>query len=334
MSIDHTSSADHAADGADDHPSWPSNWGVFGDDDEIGTLNYLTPEAVMGGVAEVRHGKRVPLNLPLNLPDHKAIRRMAELEVAKPYRKSAIYVKTVLKGGHPGRRVLASDDQLSFSLQGSTQWDSFVHVGMEEEGSPGVFYNGRGLDAIDDSGFAHHNSIDRVAEVGIVGRGVLIDVARMITGGDAPLPLDFVITPDMTERCVESQAVEIRPGDIICVRTGWTDRYQSAPPEEHPALFAQVPGIHPDHVWMAHEQRWSAVAADNVGVEVMPFEAPERSAHVLMMRNLGLPFGELFDLRGLHEACVELGQWSFLFVASPLRVPGGVGSPGNAIAVL
>jgi kynurenine formamidase len=319
---------------AGDAPGWPSNWGVFGDDDEIGTLNYLTPEAVMGGVAEVRHGERYPLNLPLDLPDHKAVRRIAEISLADPYRKRPIYVKTVLGGGRTDRRVLASDDQLSFSLQGSTQWDSFVHVGMEERGSPGVFYNGRGADAIDDSGFAHCNGIDKVAEVGIVGRGVLVDVARMVTGGDAPLALDVVITPEMTARCLELQGTDIRRGDIVCIRTGWTDLFQQARPEERPALFARVPGIHPDHVWMAHRQCWSAVAADNVGVEFMPFEAPEISAHVLMMRNLGLPFGELFDFSGLHKACLEHDQWSFLFMSSPLRVPGGVGSPGNAIAVL
>jgi hypothetical protein len=85
---------------------------------------------------------------------------------------------------------------------------------------------------------------------------------------------------------------------------------------------------------MAHEQRWSAVAADNVGVESLPFEAPDISGHVLMMRNLGLPFGELFDLFTLHRACLGNNYWAFLFVSSPLRVPGGVGSPGNAIAIL
>ncbi|MGH9038413.1 MAG: hypothetical protein ACRD0O_21870, partial [Acidimicrobiia bacterium] len=108
-----------------------SNWGVFGDDDEVGTLNFLTPEAVLRGVASVREGRAYPLNLPVNLPTDRPIGR--------PEHEKVAHIRNMQFDG-----LVVNDDHIVLATQGSTQWDSFVHTGADEEGIDGVFYNGVG----------------------------------------------------------------------------------------------------------------------------------------------------------------------------------------------
>src|SRR5437868_10729999 len=177
------------------YPKGPHNWGVFGEADELGTLNYLTPEAVLRGAAAVRTGERYPLSLPLDLPTGRHHGR-PELEKVAFRRNADVY------------GLVANDDYVVLALQGSTQWDSFVHCGVREEGVNGVFYNGVGTEAVDENGFAHRNGIDKVAQVGIAGRGVLLDIARMVTEtDDGILPPEFSITEDVVGDCLRDQGV-------------------------------------------------------------------------------------------------------------------------------
>jgi kynurenine formamidase len=313
-----------------------SNWGAFGEEDQLGTLNYLTPEAVLRGVAAVRAGERYPLNLPLDDPS-------APDRSAPAFKADGLgYEKTTYRNRKQQNGLVVNDDAVRFSTQGSSQWDALIHVGVVEEGVDGIFYNGAGMEAMDDAGLAHTNSIDQVARVGIAGRGVLLDVARHLTGGRAdPLPLTHRITPAETEACMQAQGVTIEPGDVVCFRTGWAEAFMNASAIERQRLLApvegaplpSVPGITPDHALMAKRQHWAAVVADNVGVEAIPMIDPRRSAHVRMMRNLGLLFGELLLLGDLGRACADERRWEFLFVAMPLWIPGGTGSPANAMAL-
>ena len=89
-----------------------------------------------------------------------------------------------------------NDDEVSFPTQGSSQWDSLAHIGMEEPGVDGVFYSGWSRDAIDDEGAARRSGVDAFARAGIVGLGVLLDIARMVTDGDGPLERTHVIVLD------------------------------------------------------------------------------------------------------------------------------------------
>jgi len=287
----------------------------------------------MRGVASVRVGERYRLDLPLGVPDHKSVRRNPIGKVSPPFQKVGFAIKE--PGAHvDGACIIGSDDYVTFALQGSSHWDALAHVGLREDGSDEVFYNRRGIDTVDNYGHARVNGIDGPASVGVVGRGVLLDVARCeANGGDDPLPLSTRITPEMTARCIAEQDVEILPGDVVCLRTGWIERLVAATESERMRLYAESPGLEPSHVELAHRQRWAAVAADNLGVEFMPMGPPRQTAHVLMMRNLGLLFGELFTFRSLADACASDGRWEFLFMSCPLHVPGGLGSPPNAIAV-
>jgi kynurenine formamidase len=320
----------------DPRPGAPelSNWGVFGDDDEVGTLNFLTRGAVLRGVGAVRLGDRYALSLPVDQPRTPGGEGWAFKPEAPPYRKVAHRINGERYG------LVGNDDSMTIATQGSSQWDALIHSGADEEGVDGVFYNGADRSAVDADGYAHRNGIDKVARIGIVGRGVLLDVARMVAGGAAdPLPPGYVITPEETEACVRHQGLDIEPGDVVCFRTGWAEAYLAADDAGRIALLSGrdaagnpgQAGISPDHARMARDQRWAAVVADNAAVEAVPLADPP--AHVRMMRNLGLAFGELFQLGDLAAACAADRRFDFLFVAAPLWIPGGMGSPANALAI-
>lgn len=318
-----------------------SNWGAFGDDDEIGTLNYLTRQAVMRGVSAVKVGDRYPLSLPVDVPSAPDGRPAFKADGPK-YEHN-----TFRNNQRRNEGIIANDDAVTLSTQATSQWDALVHVGMEEDGVAGVFYNGAGLDAVDDKGYAHKNGIDKVARAGIVGRGVLLDMARFLAAGKAtPLPLDYRITPQETAACAKAQGVEIESGDIVCFRTGyaelhldakdgdWDAEYKRLMYSAEPGGLPCVPGITPEHTEMAHAQQWAAVVADNTAVEALPFKpSTSRSAHIRMLRNLGMIFGELFLLRDLAAACAADRRYEFLFVGAPLWIPGGMGSPANSMAI-
>jgi kynurenine formamidase len=274
------------------------------------------------------------LNLPADLPSSPG-------HDAPPFKPDAPgYSRVSYRINLTNNGMVLNDDYVVFATQGSSQWDAFVHTGLDEDGVDGVFYNGLDRSALDKDGFALRGGIDKFAEVGIVGRGVLLDVARMMAGGGGePLPLDHVITPDETRRCIREQDVTIEPGDVVCFRTGWTERFVAADVAERARILTpdpgeklpNVPGLSSDHAGLARHQRWSAVVSDNVGIEALPLRPPP--AHVTMLRNLGLPFGELFIFQAIAQACAADGRWTFLFVAVPMLIRGGSGSPGNAIAI-
>jgi kynurenine formamidase len=304
-----------------------SNWGRFGPDDELGTLNFLTPQRVLAGAACIRHGKRYTLNLPMDLPTHRSYGRPGFSHVAYRHNEDLL-------------GMVCNDDYVVMALQGSSQWDSLVHAGLREPGVEGIFYNGAGTDAVDEDGHAVRNGIEPAATSGIAGRGVLLDIARMVAdGAPGPLPDDFLITEEVTLACARTEGVEIEVGDIVCFRTGWTEAYLDADTDARSAMTSREgewhnPGISPSLVSLAYSQGWSAVTADNMAVEAVPI-LPDwtNSAHILMQRNLGLLFGELFIYRELAEAAVSDHRWDFFFVSVPLRTPGGMGSPSCAMAI-
>jgi hypothetical protein len=150
-----------------------SNWGVFGDDDECGTVNYLTEEVVLRGSQEIIRGERFTLNLPLDQPTPRVLPR--------PYGRPEL-TKTAHVLDRERHGFVVNDDYVLLATQGSSQWDAFIHYGVVEDGVDGVFYNGVPRDAVDEAGFAHRNSIAALAERGIVGRGVLVDIHGVVSG--------------------------------------------------------------------------------------------------------------------------------------------------------
>ena len=285
-------------------------WGTWGDDDDLGTVNLLTPQRVLAAAAEIRTGETISLDLPLNLPDPPLFDREA-------YRHE-IYTLS--------RNEM--DDRLdSFYPQLSTQWDALSHIRCREYG----FWNGR-----PDNPGAEGNDlgIEKYAEHGLVGRGVLVDVGawvgdRAMTSTEIPL--------SVVQEALADQGSELRAGDVLCLRTGWVGTYKALDRAGRQAV-ADVRGycgLRGDEetarfLWDHH---LAAVCADNPAVEVVPGEAWVGSLHRRLMPLLGFAIGEMFDFEELAARCREDGRWSFFFVAVPLKIPGGVGSPGNAVAI-
>jgi hypothetical protein len=304
-----------------------SSWGLWGDDDVYGCLNLLTPECVHAAVASVVDGAVFNLNLELELPDPPLFGR-----------SRAHHAVLDTTTGH--------DDEIdAFNTQSSTQWDGFRHVRHLAHG----YYN----DVEDEDHGVHH-----WARRGIVGRAVLVDVARYREHEGRPLVADKPdpIEPDDILGALDVQRVRVQPGDILLIRTGWLAWYRSRTFDER-AVYAvdRVPpscGLRPGTesarmLWNLHV---AAVATDNPGFEVMPpgallspmalsvlREQPEHTEewflHSSVIAKLGLVIGELFDLDALATACHADGRYTSLFTSAPLNIRGGVASPPNALAI-
>jgi kynurenine formamidase len=283
--------------------------GVYGTTDVLGSLNRLTDERVLEAVREVRTGRVCSLNAPLDWPDPPLFTRGAV---------SHTVVKTAY--GH--------DDYLdAFYPQASSQWDGFRHVRHPDEET---YYNHR-PDA--------ELGIETWARRGIVGRGVLLDVARHRAAAGRTLDwrsADVITVADLEGTAV-CQRVAARPGDVLLVRTGWTAGYRAADPEFVRTCdwrHFSAPGLEGSDEMAARLWDWqiSAIASDNPALEVIPSGLAPLHRHLLV--RLGIPIGELWWLDELAQACEELERYSFLFTSAPQHVIGGVGSSANALAIL
>jgi kynurenine formamidase len=292
-------------------------WGVFGAEDEIGTINLLTTERVLAGVQEVRTGEVHSLNWDITQPS------------PHPYRPVAERTHIVAKG-------LARDDFVSpMYLQYSSQWDGLRHI---EAG--GSFYNGISPDEVDDPS-SLTLGIQHWAKRGIVGRGVLLDVARHRERIGQPIDptTSFQITGALLDEVAAAQAVTIEQGDVLLIRTGWVGWYQSldmAGRTNALTTTSAQPGLAPTEesaAWL-WDRHLAAVAADNMALEIAPLDMTDgHFLHLRLIPGFGLPIGEFFWLDDLATACGGDNRWSFLFTSAPLNVPGGVGSPPNALAI-
>jgi kynurenine formamidase len=302
----------------DDGSPAGTSWGVFGDDDEIGTLNLLDAPRVLAGAQQVVLGEVHSLNWRVDRPCKNVYRRTPQ--------------RVHLGAGNDFGR----DDYIDrFFLQYSSQWDGLRHIVLDN-----VFYNGVSPDVVDDvdSGTL---GIHLWAERGIAGRGVLLDVGRyLLERGE---PIDYrsssTIGVDVLDAAAAVQGVQIEPGDILLVRTGWCGWYETLAPHEQAELFvgdAPQPGLMPGRASAAWlwDHHIAAVAADNVAFEAHPIDASRRdSLHRSLIPGFGMPIGEYFWLDGLADACARDDRWTFLFTSAPLNVHGGVGSPPNALAL-
>ncbi|MBO0688178.1 MAG: LLM class flavin-dependent oxidoreductase [Candidatus Dormibacteraeota bacterium] len=291
-------------------------WGVFGTCDQLGTVNRITPDVVAAAAREVREGEIVNLSLPLTEPGPLSPRRPN--------------LAHTVDGNRSGR-----DDHLdSFYLQGSTQWDGLQHVRYREFG----YYGGREEADLDAGALGVH----RLAERGLVTRGVLVDVAgwRASRGEGIDAEARVPLPPETLDAVLQWEGVSTRRGDVLLVRTGWLTWYRSLDGNRRAALEGTLPemaspGLAPGEetaAWL-WDHGVAAVAADNPALEVVPTVREEGFLHRLLIPLLGMPIGELWDLEGLAEACRRRGRHTFLLTSAPLNLPGGVGTPANAYAV-
>lgn len=291
-------------------------WGVFGEDDVLGTANLLTPDRVLAGTREVTTGAVIPLDLPVDQPDPPLFGR--SLPQHTVIRLNGNEFDERLDGYYP---------------QSSTQWDALAHVRCREFG----FWGGRTHDPTEGG---HELGIQALAEHGIVGRAVLADVERWAASTGRPLDAlaPVTVSADDLQATLDHQGTVLEPGDILCVRLGWIGAYRALDQAGREALAERpdTAGLLADEamarfLWDRHV---AVLCCDNPAVEKPYGDPAVGSLHRRLMPLLGMTLGELFDFEALGPACADRGRWSFLLSAAPLRVPGGVGSPGNAVAIL
>lgn len=303
----------------------PDNWGRWGADDEIGAVNYLTNEQVLRGIGAVEDGETHALGLPVARP---------EGDPAWPGRADTAHYMDRDEGHYesgkePSRNgAHGAEDVVHMPLHGTTHVDAPGHVWYD-----GELYNG--FDAGTTKGGLDRAAIDGVGEHGILGRGVLLDVARH-RGVDA-LERDERITLDELTACAEAQGVTIEPRDIPLVRTGWLEQYY----DEDGADIYEEPFREPgltysdDLVEWFHELEIPAFGTDTIANEqtVSDETGTPIPLHPALLRDQGVLFVEMLKLDALADACAADDRYAFFFIVTPLKIVRATASPVNPLAV-
>ena len=292
------------------------NWGRWGDDDERGALNLLTPEAVLAATRVCKTGKVYNLGLPVarygtpvfpyrGAPQRLTLTSQTDSDVAEAY------------GAPPG--VGSNEDVLVVAAHNGTHMDALCHVYAGER-----FYNGRSANDFTSHNGAPYCGIEKTG--GFAGRAVVLDVAGR-KGVDWLEP-GYNITADDLEEARDVAGLDIGSGDIVLVRTGWLDFFADVTSRSEEPPFEQ-PGLGSSTVEYLAERDVAVVGCDNAAVEVMPFDGGFIALHVELLVKRGVTFLEHLVLTPL----VEDGVTECLLVVAPLLVTGGTGSPVNPIAI-
>ncbi|MFH8403391.1 cyclase family protein [Streptomyces sp. NPDC018019] len=299
-----------------------NNWGRWGADDEIGTLNLLTPEVVRAAAATVRTGRRVPLALPL--------RQDGVQTGLIPGRINPLHTMTAINQELFGPGTVAtSDDAVTMGLQAATHWDGLTHVSHS-----GRLYNGRPADSVTAHGGATVLGIEKAPP--IVSRGVLLDVARVHAGPAGPpgrLPGGHAVTPEDLDAAEELAGTRVRSGDIALVRTGQLRHYLAG---DRDAYAFPSPGLSIRTPEWFHARDVAAVANDTLTFEIFPPETDGlwMPVHALHLVEMGMLQGQNWNLEELAAACAEENRYAFFLTAMAEPFVGGSGTPVAPVAVL
>ncbi|MDB6017112.1 MAG: cyclase family protein [Pedosphaera sp.] len=288
-------------------------WGVFSASPQRGTLNFITPERIADAAKCIQSGRVFNLNWEITHPSPGLFNRKA------------------CKHNFPDDPAFTGDSLDQFDLHGSSHWEAASHVHHSERG------HYLGLKKITRPE-ANPIGIDQYARHGIVGRGVLVDIARHLKKQGrrlSPISRDPITLADL-KAALSTQNTVLQEGDILLCRTGWLTDWRTIPEFRHDvARNPQIPGLSgaakmAEFLWDAGI---AAIASDNPTVEVYPFESDADNLHHRLLVNLGMPLGKMFDLDLLAAACNDERRYEFFFSSAPLNVPGGTGSPANALAI-
>ncbi|WP_221354344.1 cyclase family protein [Streptomyces beigongshangae] len=300
-----------------------SNWGRWGEDDRIGTLNFLDEGKRREGAALIRRGVSFSLSQRFDMDGPQ-----------KGWRRRTNPVHTMLDTGTDaalGRQGFphglgGADDVITMPLQCSTQWDGLGHIFDH-----GRAWNGRPAEQVVTSDGDLVTGIEHMAPH-VAGRAVLLDVGRVV-GEDGELRDGFAITEEHLTATAEAHRVTVGRGDIVLVRTGQLARARREGWGEYAG--GPAPGLSFTAAGWLYRTEIAAIATDTWGFEVRPneFEYAFQPLHQVAIPNIGLLIGEMWDLEALAEDCADDGAYAFWLTAAPLPVTGAVGSPVNPVAV-
>ncbi|CCX33331.1 hypothetical protein FPQ18DRAFT_123628 [Pyronema domesticum] len=305
-----------------------SAW-LWGPEDGLGRLNFLTPARVKASMEEVRTGEMVPLNLALKLID-------------PPMYNRAAFEHSYGVFGDGSLAIL--DEHYYLNTQSSTQWDGFHHFAHLPSR---LFYNNCTESTSDPNN--HKCGIHEWAAHGIAGRGILLDFASYAEekGIKADAFDATGITHEQLHAVAAHQGInlknideggDIRIGDMLMVRMGWVSQYQKMTKEERIALAEKKDqkfiGLEPseENAQWIHDSYFSAVAGDAPAFETWP--PVGLSLHEQVLTFWGIALGEFFDLEKLAEKCKEKKKWTFFVTSAPFNVEDGIATWANALAIL
>lgn len=294
-----------------------SNWGRWGPDDQVGTVNFITPAKRVAAAHLVRTGRVISLGMPFSKagPQPSGDARFNPI-----HRMTRLLTDAVDVDGFS-----AADDVITMPLQCATQWDGLAHVGYD-----GFAYNGVPSSAVTAIAGATRNSFSEVAPL-LVSRGVLLDIAAL-RGVDMLGPGEAITAADL-DAAERRQGVLVGSGDVLLVRTGWYRHFLAGRMATY--LGPPSPGLDLSTCRWLHEREIAAVAADNLAVEVMPSSEPHSLVplHSVLIRDMGMTLGEMFDLEELARDCAADGVYECLFSGVGLDIPGAVGSPVTPVVI-
>ena len=338
-----------------------SNWGDWGPDDQLGRLNLLTADKVKKGIAEVSEGTTFCLSLPLDYPGGTVVNpRRHPPRLSANKREGMPYIAYPLAREDPRLVDVVCDDIVEMTLQYSTQWDSLAHVGQlfdaDGDGTPEiVFYNGfragehivgpvdyRGSQPVERGEHvgALALGIDNLAAHPVQGRGVMIDLEAHLGRSGSFVGYDALM------RIMEADKVAVEEGDLVCFRTGYDRVILGMNKRPEAAVLSANPGAGLDGrderllEWITQSGA-VALISDNRAVEQVPARPCDSTGpyaslplHAHCLFKLGVYLGEIWHLSELADWLRAHGRSRFLLTAPPLRLPGAVGSPANAIATV
>jgi hypothetical protein len=346
------------------NPRWKhrppgSNWGDFGPDDRRGRMNWVTKEKVLQGVAEVREGLTFTLSLPLDYPGGNALNpRRHPPRIAATHRNGRQNFAYEVRQDNPTQVDVVCDDLVLLTLQYSTQWDSFAHVGalFDADGdgtAEPVFYNGfrAGSDIVPakenpqaeswnryEGSNAGPLGIENLAEHGVQGRGVMIDLHAHYGRKRHAVGYDDLM------RILDRDKVHVDRGDIVCLHTGFAEmlmEFKKKPtPEALHHTCTGLDGKDDKLLQWVTDSGLAVLAADNYAVELFGTAPWKDSQHAMLplhqhcLFKNGIHLGELWYFTPLADWLRAHGRSRFLLTAPPLRLPGAVGSPATPVATV
>lgn len=301
------------------------NWGRWGEDDVLGTLNFIDAAKRVEAAGLVRDGISLSLSQSFDTDGPQ-----------KGWRRRTNPVHTMTDTGVDAERgnqgfphgIGGADDVIAMPLQCSTQWDGLGHIFDH-----GFAWNGRRAGDVVTSEGDLVTGIEHAASV-VVSRGVLLDLGRHLAPESGELADGYAISAAELDACAAAEGVSIGRGDIVLVRTGRLARAR----REGWGEYAGGPsaGLSLTTAGWLHRTEIAAIATDTWGFEVRPNEfdvASFQPLHQVVIPNIGLTIGEMWDLDALAASCAERARWDFLLSAPPLPITGAVGSPINPVAI-
>lgn len=305
------------------------NWNKWGENDEIGTLNYIEPQDIVNAARLVKSGKVFSMAIPLDVNGPQ----WGERGRTNPHRTMVYTGTDAILGRQDFIKMRYADDVVTMPLQCATHWDAIGHVfyeSWENDQRNVVMWNGYSAANVDSYG-CHKCGIQNTKDK-LLGRGVLLDMARY-HGVDAMAPGQGITSEDL-DACAEKFGVEIKKGDFVLVRTGFLGKHMKSGVWGKYA-GGDAPGLEFETLEWLHAKEVAAVSTDTWGVEVRPNRSDDflQPWHWLAIPMLGITMGENFYLDDIAEECTKDGSYEFLFVAPSLPFTNGAGSPTNPIAI-